>query len=431
MAAADRSTADSPLLGAVPALLLVSEVLRAPLGDILSRLSEVLDAVVPHPAAAELATDCAFAPFRTAGREEVAARITSAELAPLFASVPAGRPWQGTAAVGGTERPVLAVLSDVTPRKALLVLVRDDATALPEETTGAVQALWDLVTAHRKRFSAEAAPGPLARSRAMAGERARVIAELGDAHTAALTGLLSVLRARDLDDAVARERAIDLAVTALAEQRAAAARDSAAAEEPAGEAFDQLAATLRPLLGHGPVQLELAPPEPGQRDRALAAGVAHAARAVVRATVLAVLEQDPVHRVHVSWRVSPTELRATVRDDGPGDLTSAALAARRVGERLDALDGRLDVDAVPGWGTTVTATIPLAPPPVALPDPLGPLGEREVEVLALLARGHRNRAIARELHISESTVKFHVANILAKLGVTTRGEAAARFHAAA
>jgi DNA-binding CsgD family transcriptional regulator len=430
MAAADHFAA-SALVGSVPALWRVSEVLRAPLGSVLSRVSDVLAAVVPHRAAAELATTCAFSPFKTAGREDLAARITSAELAPLFASVPAGRPWQGTATVGGAERPVLAVLSDVTPRKAVLVLVRDDAAPLSDAVTGAVQALWDLVTAHRERLSAEAAPGPLARSRAMAGERARVIAELGDAHTAALTGLLSVLRARDLDDAVARERAIDLAVTALAEQRAAAARDSAVAQEPAGEAFDRLAATLRPLFAHGPVRLELAPPEPGRRDRALAAGVAHAARAVVRATVLAVLEQDPVHRVHVGWQVGATELRATVRDDGPGDLTAAALAARRVGERLDVLDGRLDVDAVPGWGTTVTATLPLAPPPVAIPDPLGPLGEREVEVLERLARGHRNRTIARELHISESTVKFHVANILAKLGVATRGEAAARYHAAA
>ncbi|MFF9473277.1 LuxR C-terminal-related transcriptional regulator [Streptomyces roseolus] len=36
-----------------------------------------------------------------------------------------------------------------------------------------------------------------------------------------------------------------------------------------------------------------------------------------------------------------------------------------------------------------------------------------------------------ELHISESTVKFQVANTLGKLGVASRGEAAALFHAAA
>ncbi|MEU5208939.1 helix-turn-helix transcriptional regulator [Streptomyces sp. NPDC020742] len=52
-------------------------------------------------------------------------------------------------------------------------------------------------------------------------------------------------------------------------------------------------------------------------------------------------------------------------------------------------------------------------------------------MLARLALGHRNRAIAQELHISESTVKFHVAKILTKLGVGSRGEAAALFHTVA
>ncbi|NUR89040.1 MAG: response regulator transcription factor, partial [Nonomuraea sp.] len=42
-----------------------------------------------------------------------------------------------------------------------------------------------------------------------------------------------------------------------------------------------------------------------------------------------------------------------------------------------------------------------------------------------LARGSRNRAIAERLGISENTVKFHVANIFGKLGVSSRGEAAA------
>ncbi|MEH0554004.1 response regulator transcription factor [Streptomyces sp. B21-101] len=43
-------------------------------------------------------------------------------------------------------------------------------------------------------------------------------------------------------------------------------------------------------------------------------------------------------------------------------------------------------------------------------------------------RGRRNRHIAEELHISENTVKFHVTNILDKLGVASRGEAAALAH---
>jgi NarL family two-component system response regulator LiaR len=54
-------------------------------------------------------------------------------------------------------------------------------------------------------------------------------------------------------------------------------------------------------------------------------------------------------------------------------------------------------------------------------DPLTP---REHEVLALIGRGMPNKLIARELSLSEKTVKAHVSNILAKLGVTDRTQAA-------
>ena len=52
-----------------------------------------------------------------------------------------------------------------------------------------------------------------------------------------------------------------------------------------------------------------------------------------------------------------------------------------------------------------------------------PLTAREDEVLALLGRGLPNKLIARELNISEHTVKFHVSSVYAKLGVTNRAEA--------
>jgi two-component system, NarL family, response regulator LiaR len=52
------------------------------------------------------------------------------------------------------------------------------------------------------------------------------------------------------------------------------------------------------------------------------------------------------------------------------------------------------------------------------------LTEREQEVLDLLARGYANKRIARELGISEKTVKTHVGHVLAKLGVADRTQAA-------
>jgi DNA-binding NarL/FixJ family response regulator len=48
------------------------------------------------------------------------------------------------------------------------------------------------------------------------------------------------------------------------------------------------------------------------------------------------------------------------------------------------------------------------------------LSEREVEILRLLSQGMNNRAIARELKVSESTVKAHLIRIFGKLGVDDR-----------
>jgi NarL family two-component system response regulator LiaR len=61
------------------------------------------------------------------------------------------------------------------------------------------------------------------------------------------------------------------------------------------------------------------------------------------------------------------------------------------------------------------------PPP---PDPFQPLSPREREVLDLIASGHSNRQIAHELIIGEQTVKTHVSNILTKLDLQDRVQAA-------
>lgn len=52
------------------------------------------------------------------------------------------------------------------------------------------------------------------------------------------------------------------------------------------------------------------------------------------------------------------------------------------------------------------------------------LSDRELEVIRLIAAGKTNQQISMELRISESTVKFHVNNILSKLGVNDRTQAA-------
>ncbi len=55
---------------------------------------------------------------------------------------------------------------------------------------------------------------------------------------------------------------------------------------------------------------------------------------------------------------------------------------------------------------------------------LEPLSEREQEVLVMLAQGVPNKEIADKLHLAEGTVKNHVSNILAKLQVQNRTQAA-------
>lgn len=58
------------------------------------------------------------------------------------------------------------------------------------------------------------------------------------------------------------------------------------------------------------------------------------------------------------------------------------------------------------------------------PDPLQSLTEREADVLRLIAAGQSNKAIARSLDLTEGTVKGYVSQILSKLGVADRTQAA-------
>lgn len=92
------------------------------------------------------------------------------------------------------------------------------------------------------------------------------------------------------------------------------------------------------------------------------------------------------------------------------DTSGLVRAIRDVSQGGSAFDARSAAAMVRGLS---------APEPTASQH----LTEREQEVLRLLARGHSNRAIGEKLFISETTAKFHVGNILRKLGVSRRAEA--------
>ena len=73
--------------------------------------------------------------------------------------------------------------------------------------------------------------------------------------------------------------------------------------------------------------------------------------------------------------------------------------------------------------TQVLATA-LRRPAVKTPAELNSLTNREHEILSFIAKGLSNKLIARELNISDGTVKVHVKHLLKKLGLRSRVEAA-------
>jgi DNA-binding NarL/FixJ family response regulator len=70
---------------------------------------------------------------------------------------------------------------------------------------------------------------------------------------------------------------------------------------------------------------------------------------------------------------------------------------------------------------------PMAPPPRAALEPARQLSARQLEVLEMVSRGLTNHEIATLLHLSVHAVKFHLASIYEKLGVSNRTEAAVTY----
>jgi DNA-binding CsgD family transcriptional regulator/tetratricopeptide (TPR) repeat protein len=136
---------------------------------------------------------------------------------------------------------------------------------------------------------------------------------------------------------------------------------------------------------------------------------------------------QPYRAAYAGYRQAEALLAAGDRDPAAVVLGRAAAITGRLGARP--LDGEIQALAR-------RARLGLAPPTGAAaaaagaPTPAEQLGltPREVEVLALVAAGRSNRQIAQALFISPKTVGVHVSNILAKLGVTGRVEAAAIAH---
>ena len=147
-------------------------------------------------------------------------------------------------------------------------------------------------------------------------------------------------------------------------------------------------------------------------------------------------------QVEVSLRLEGDTLRLTVADDGRGfqppepldHLTAegkwglADMAGRAV-----ELGERLEIHSVAEVGSQVRAYLPLAlrGEPFQVGENssretglIEPLTGRESEVLSGVAAGRTNKQIAAGLGISDRTVQYHLGNVLGKLGVASRTEAA-------
>jgi ATP/maltotriose-dependent transcriptional regulator MalT len=123
----------------------------------------------------------------------------------------------------------------------------------------------------------------------------------------------------------------------------------------------------------------------------------------------------PAHlRPYAGLRLAQHLVAGRERVEAKGVLAAAteqavALGARLLTDRLAALAHRA------GLGPAAEGTV----------SPLAGLTPREIEVLQLVAAGNSNSEIGSALFISTKTASVHVSNILAKLGVSGRGEAAA------
>jgi DNA-binding NarL/FixJ family response regulator len=163
-------------------------------------------------------------------------------------------------------------------------------------------------------------------------------------------------------------------------------------------------------------------------DGAEAVRVAHDARPDVVLMDLLMPEMDGITATQVLRRELPdTEVVAltSVLEDAS---VVAAVRAGAIGYLLKDTEAQELVRAV---RAAAAGEVQLSPKAAArlirevrVPDPPEALTTREVEVLQLLARGRANKEIARDLVISEKTVKTHVHSILAKLGVQSRTQAA-------
>jgi NarL family two-component system response regulator LiaR len=131
-------------------------------------------------------------------------------------------------------------------------------------------------------------------------------------------------------------------------------------------------------------------------------------------------EQDPQARILVLTSFSDDEkVFAAIKAGAMGYILKDASPQELIAAIRNVHEGKSSLD--PSIALKVIRELNK---PSALPPTSEPLTERELEILQLLARGLSNQQIAEELVISERTARTHISNILAKLHLANRTQAA-------
>lgn len=131
--------------------------------------------------------------------------------------------------------------------------------------------------------------------------------------------------------------------------------------------------------------------------------------------------EDPIAVVVITTFDTDEYVHGTLKAGARGFLLKGASPDQLV----QAIHAAVKGDALIDPGVTARLLARFASSSATVPvQPLAPLTDREEAVLLSVARGRTNAEIGQELHISMSTVKFHLASLMTKLGARNRVELA-------
>jgi DNA-binding CsgD family transcriptional regulator/tetratricopeptide (TPR) repeat protein len=307
--------------------------------------------------------------------------------------------------------------------RALLRLWRGDLAGARIDLAAAVDGRWDAL-------HAQLASSALATMAGVATWEGRP----SEARATVSRGLEAMEGVDDADQVIVLCLAGLEAEAAIAE-RAAAAHDTPARAEAAAIAANLLRRAREAASADGVVPT-------GMGRAMLLTAEAHHTRVMGHsdhdrwAEAAAVWEalDCPWPAAYAGWRQAEALLATGVRRDG------AASPLRQAWETAGGLGARLLVAEVESLGRRSRIELAQTASPSERTDGTAPedtpganlrrLGvtPREIQVLGLVAEGHTNRQIADRLFISDRTASVHVSNILGKLGVANRAEAAVAAH---